>query len=355
MKKMILTLSTVFLFVTGLLAQNIEFKRGGDRKLSGFKAIKKMEDVSVIQTSVYFQNITKRGIYVTERNALGSVLGGYAGSKSDGNAMSAELIAYLVFSDGEPTDKEYQKAADEFYEYLNKKLTEAGIKALSWDKFTASKYYSKQKGDKEDDQNSEEMTKKGNAWKIYTANQGPRSIRYNPVNHNYNVPAVGGTVKLGNYGKEVKVGTLLALNLVVDFADIYLEGDAHSGVSNRTFSTVKWKTSSVKYSISPQVRITARNNGGNQIFVFPVKSKAFEEIYNADDIRSPKEYAASVEQDPGKIKKRSFLANLPSMAQKHEIDPFVVETTREAYFANVEIALQKYADNLVAAILEAKK
>lgn len=356
MQKFLFPLFIAMLMSMAGFTQSTEtFKRGGDRKLSGSNAVKKMSEVSVIQTSVYFQNVTKRSIYVTERNALGAVLGNYAGSKSGGNAASADLIAYLIFSDGEPTDEEYQSIVDEFYTYLNSELNDANMKALEWDKFTGSKYYTGLKGEKEDEKTVDEMRKKGNAWKIYTANQGPRPIRYNPLNHNYNVPAVGGTVKMANYGKEVKANTLLALNVIVDFADIYLEGEASSGTVNRTYSSVEWRKSTVRYSISPQVRATSRNNGGNMVFVFPVASKSFEEIYNAEDIRAPQEFAAQVAQDPAKVQKRSFLANLPSMAQKHEIDPFVVETTKDAYFENVRKALKNYADALVASVENAKK
>src|SRR5690554_310694 len=354
MKQLIFTTCVAFLFTITLRAQEPIFKRGGDRKIEGLKLLKKMNDASVIQTSIYFQNVTKRSIYVTEKNALGGVLGGYAGSKSGGNAASADLIAYLVFSDGEPNDTDYQKVTDEFYTYFNTKLLQAGIETVSWENFTSSKYFSKIKDEKDDEKTSQELKKKGNAWKIYIANNGPHPIRYNPVNHNYNVPAVKGTVQMSNYGKEVKTGTLLALNLVLDFADIFLEGDANSGKTERTFSTVEWKKSTVKYSVSPQLRVTNRHNGGNQVFVFDTKGKKFEEIYNVSDVYASKTIKASVEQDPSKIKRSKFLSSLPSMAQKHEIDPFVVEVTKAEYFENVKSALEQYADKLVKTIVKVK-
>jgi hypothetical protein len=355
MKKTFLTIMTAIFMATLAIAQSAEFKRGGDRKLDGFNALKKMDDISVIQASVYFQNKTQRGIHVTERNALGGALGGFAGSKSGGNAASATLTAYLVFSDGEPSDAEYQKVADEFYDYLNNQLNKSGIKAVSWDQYAGSKYYSGLKDENENDKESEEMTKKDNAWKIYTAHGGPRPIRYNPMNHRYNVPAVGGTVKMSNYGKEVNTGTLMALNVVVDFADIFLEGEASSGTEKRTYSTLDWKKSTIRYNLTPHIRVTSRHNGGNQAFVFPVASKAFDEVYNTNDIRAAQRMNAQVDQDPSKIQKRTFLANLPSTAQKHDIDPFVVETTKAEYFAQVSNALQQYADELVKAFVAAKK
>lgn len=342
MKRILYLLGIAMFLYTGLHAQEPVFKRSGDRKLSNFNALKKPGDVSIVQTSVFFQNMTKRKIYVTERNALGAILGSSAGSKSGGNAASAELVAYLVFSDGEPTDAEYQKITNDFYDYLNKKLTQGGIKAVPWDKFTSSKYYDQVKDEKDDAGTVEEFKKKGNAWKVYTANQGPRIIRYNPINHNYNAMAVRGTVRMANYGKSVKAGTVLALNLVVDFADILLEGD------------VNWKESTVKYMVSPHLRITSRHNGGNQIFVFPVKSKAFDEVYNAEDIRASQEMPALVAQDPSRVQKSIFLSGI-SIGMKHDIDPFVVEVSKSEYFEHVKNALEIYADELVKAMVSVKK
>lgn len=352
MKNLLIILASVVFLGAGIYESEIIFKRSGDRKIENFNTLKKMEDVSVIQTSVYFQNITKRGIFVTERNALGNVLGKYAGSKSGGNAASAELVAYLVFSDGEPADSDYQKITDDFYTYLNNKLTANGIKAESWEKFAASKYYDQIKDEKDDDKTVQEFRRKGNAWKIYTANNGPRPIRYNPMNHNYNAPAVRGTLRMANYGKEANVGTLFALNLVVDFADIFLEGDASSGTTERAFSTVEWKKSTVKYAIAPHLRVTSRDNGGSQTFVFQTSNKTFDEIYNATDIRSSHEMTAGVEQDPGKVKSE-FLS--VSIGQKHDIDPFVVEVTKEVYFENVKNALEKYADEFVKTLVSVKQ
>ena len=350
----------LFLLITFIVsgntyAQESVFKRSGDRKISSFKAVSKMDDASVIQAAVYFQNITKKNIVVNERNAMGGVLGKYAGAKSDGHSASAALTAYLVFSDGEPDDSEYQQAVDEFYTYLNQKLEQNAVKSIPWETFSSSKYFSQLTDDKEAEKEIEELNKKGNAWKIFTANKGPRIIRYNPMNHTYNAPAVKGTVRMANYGKEVKTSTLLALNIIIDFADIYLEGEAHSGKTNRSYSSVKWQNSTIKYDISPNVRITSRDNGGNQIFVFPTKSKSFDEIYSADDVRSALPLNGKLTQDASLIQKRSFFDYLPSKGTKHSIDPFVVEISKADYFNAVNDALKKYADSLAAAIKEVKK
>lgn len=346
--KSTITILTALLFSVNVSAQEaIEFKRSGDRKMQGINIIKKMDDVSVIQATVLFQNVTKKGIFVNERGVFG-------GAATHGASMSAELTAYLVFSDGEPTDAEYQKAVDDFYARLNEKLNQANIKALPWEKFSSSKYYNNAKGEKQEDKNTEEMKKKGNAWKIFTANQGPRIIRYNPMNHNYNAPAVGGTVKLANYLKETKVSTAAALNLVINFADIFLEGEAHSGRTERAFSTVNWQSSKVKYDLYPNIRITGRHNGGNQIFIFPT-SKAFDEIFNTTDVRATTTLKAETSQNASKIQKRSWLVPQISIGHKHDITPFVVETTKKEYFDNVKNALDRYADELAKALKNAKQ
>ena len=339
-------LSLVFSF-DGYAQEAVEFKRGGDRNINGINLMKRMNDISVIQATVLFQNATKRGIFKNERGLFGA-------AKTHGASMSAELTAYLVFSDGEPSDAEYQKVVDDFYVYLNKKLDEKGIKTTPWQTFANSNLYTQLRGEKEDDKTSEEMTSRGNAWKIITAYNGPRAIRYNPMNHNYNAPAVRGTVRLSNYGKDVKVSTVAALNIVVDFADIYLDGDVRSGVANRTFSTVTWEKSEVKYDVSPRVKVTGRHTGGNQIFLFPA-NRQFEEVYSINDIRSPQEFNATVSQDEEKIKKRSWLVPQISIGMKHDITPFVVETTKEEYFNHVKKALESYADKLAIAFSNAKK
>lgn len=348
-------LNKKILIVTSLLisitvcgqTQPVEFKRSGDRKIQGINIIKKMDNVSLIQTTVLFQNVTKKGIFVNERGVFG-------GAATHGASMSAELTAYLVFSDGEPSDEEYQKVVDGFYTRLNEKLNQSNIKALSWEKFTSSKYYNSAKGEKEEDKNTQDMMKRGNAWKVFTANKGPRIIRYNPMNHNYNAPAVGGTVKLANYLKEVKASTAAALNIVVNFADIYLEGEAHSGRTERAFSTVNWQSSKVKYDLYPNIRVTGRHSGGNQIFIFPT-SKAFDEIFNTTDIRATTDLKAETSQDEAKIKKRSWLVPQISIGHKHNITPFVVETTKKEYFDNVKNALDRYADELAKALKNAKQ
>lgn len=339
-------LSSVFC-LDGYAQEVIEFKRGGDRNINGINLMKRMNDISVIQATVLFQNATKRGIFKNERGIFGA-------AKTHGASMSAELTAYLVFSDGEPSDAEYQKVVDDFYVYLNKKLDEKGIKTTPWQSFATSNFYTQLRGEKEDDKTSEEMTRRGNAWKIITAYNGPRAIRYNPMNHYYNAPAVRGTVRLSNYGKDVKVSTVAALNIVVDFADIYLDGDVRSGVANRTFSTVTWQKSEVKYDVSPRVKVTGRHTGGNQIFLFP-SNRQFDEVYSMTDVRAPQEFNASVSQDEEKIKKRSWLVPQISIGMKHDITPFVVETTKEEYFKNVKQALEKYADDLALAFSNAKK
>jgi len=346
-KALLTTFLAFFLCLTGFSQEAVEFRRGGDRNINGINLMKRMNDISVIQATVLFQNATKRGIFKNERGIFGA-------AKTHGASMSAELTAYLIFSDGEPTDAEYQKVVDDFYVYLNKKLDEKGIKTTPWQSFANSTLYTQLGGEKEDEKLTEEMTRRGNAWKIVTANNGPRAIRYNPMNHYYNAPAVRGTVRLSNYGKDVKVSTIAALNIVVDFADIYLDGDVKSGVSERTFSTVTWQQSEVKYDVSPRVKVTGRHTGGNQVFLFP-SNRQFDEVYSMTDVRAPKEFNATVSQDEEKIKRRSWLAPRISIGQRHDITPFVVETTKEEYFNNVKLALERYADELATALSNARR
>ena len=111
-----------------------------------------------------------------------------------------------------------------------------------------------------------------------------------------------------------------------------------------------WKKSTIKYNITPQIRVTSRENGWNQIFVFPVKSKSFDEIYLKNDIRSSHPLNAELSQEPARIQKRNFFDYLPSTATKHEIDPFVVEVSKAEYFENINEVLKKYADGLASAI-----
>lgn len=339
-------LALVFCF-DGYAQEAVEFKRGGDRNINGINLMKRMNDISIVQATVLFQNATKRGIFKNERGLFGA-------ARTHGASMSAELNAYLVFSDGEPSDAEYQKVVDDFYVYLNKKLDEKGIKTTPWQSFANSTLFTQLRGEKEDVKTSEEMTRSGNAWKIITAYNGPRAIRYNPVNHYYNAPAVRGTVRLSNYGKDVKVSTVAALNIVVDFADIYLDGDVRSGVTERTFSTVTWQQSEVKYDVSPRVKVTGRHTGGNQIFLFPA-NRQFDEVYSMTDVRAPQEFMATVSQDEEKIKRRSWLVPRISTGQRHDITPFVVETTKEEYFKNVKEALERYADELATAFSNARR
>lgn len=347
MKKFTL-LSTLLLCTFFLAAQNIEFKRSGDRKVQG--ATKKIQDVSLIQTSVLFQNITKRGIHVNERGLFGA-------AKSLGSSMSAELIAYLLFSDEEPGAEEYQDITNEFNDYLNKKLIEKGLHLIDWAEFENSDYYANLKENKEKDfQEDQDMVKKGNAWRIFTANNGPRVIKYNPASHKYTSFGVPGVQKLKKYAKGVNAKTLMALNVVVDFADIFLEGDAHSGRTERTYSTVDWKKSTVKYDLSPHVRVTSRENGGSQIYYFTASSGAYDEFYSVTDIRASQPLEATKSQDSdlsmNKNLLESFLGSLPSVAQKHSINPFVVETTKEAYLNSVREVLMQYADALADVISE---
>ena len=314
------------------------FVREGNRKLSGSRMLRGFDKVSVPQISVMFKHTTKRSIYKTERSLLGA-------SRRDGGAVSAELTAYLVFSDEEPTQEEYQQVVNGFYDYLLAKFKEANIQTLPWETFASSNLFEQYGGGDDDDSEMEEFRRGGNAWMIVNAWNGPRIVGYNPVNHRYTAPAVRGVTRMSNYMKDTGAEYLAILHVIVDFADIYLDGDVRTGTTQRAFSTTNWGNYEVKYDLWPNVRITARENGGNNNFIFPT-NRRFEVIHSSQDIRTGQPLKADISQDPEKIKRSSWLPNI-YIGQRFDIDPFVVETTKAEYLNQVKQALERYADALV--------
>lgn len=314
------------------------FVREDNSRLSRARILRGFDKVSVPQVSVMFKHTTKRSIYKTERSLLGA-------SRSGGGAVSADLTAYLVFSDEEPTSEEYQKLVNEFYDYLLKKFNEANIQTFPWETFASSNLYTQFGGGEESDSDMEEFRRGGNAWMIVNAWNGPRVVGYNPVNHRYTAPAVRGTTRMSNYLKDTGAEYLAILHLTVDFADIYLDGDVRTGTTQRAFSSTQWGNYEVKYDLWPNIKITSRENGGNNQFIFPTNRK-FMVFHSNQDVKSGQPLNAQVSQDAEKIKRSSWLPNI-YIGQRFDIDPFVVETTKAEYLSQVKLALERYADALV--------
>jgi len=310
------------------------------------KMFGKMEKLALAQTSIYFKTATTREVIEHERGAFGK-------RKSGGGSVAGRLTAYLEITDGELTEADFQELADSFYTYLSRKLEENGIDAIEWEAVTKTEFYKEQGiplSDVKKDEN--EMKKKGQLYTHINANKGNTLWRYSITGGMSPGFAFGKAKKAARCSEEVNAD-LAFMHIVVDFADILLDGEVHTatgttygaGGLTRITTNKKWKMNA---AVGANVKVAA--NTGMSIF-YNQKNQT-ESMGINKDIPSGVLFATSVTEDPDKEKLRKK-DNL--FAKDFNMTPVVISTTKAQYKAAAKKALENYADLFVTKIKNSKK
>jgi hypothetical protein len=295
------------------------------------KLIPKLEKLAITELTVNYKLTTTAKTTVVE-------------DRSGGKIAGARVTGFLEFTDAEPTLDDYQGITDHFYRYFQKKLKENGIDTVGWNEITASEFYQKsggEEGDKEDAQKEGG----GNKWVTCTANKGK-------IIHKGMTGFAGGKGKRAmEFGKEFANAITFKVN--VDFADVMVNLDVKSTDSRSIGGGWYYPaTTSKKYTwgVHAQMMVGDQDNKNERTFIWAGKGWP-EFLYQWNDIPVAGEYAESVTEDLSKA--RSGLAK--GFAFRKELDPVLIQTTREKYLAAARNAVEKWADAFVARTVQMRK
>ena len=258
------------------------------------KMFGKMDKLALAKTSIYFKTITTREVIEHERGPLGR-------RKTDGGSVAGRLTAYLQTTDGEFTDADFQELADGFYKYLSTKLQDNGIGAVEWNSIANEEFY-KEQGMELDDikKDMNEMKKKGQMYAHINSNKGNTLWKYNISGGISPGFAFGKAKKAARFSEDLG-GDLAFMHIVVDFADIILDGDVKTGEKTNygaggITTITKTKNWTMDASVGANVKVVP---GGMSMF-YNNKNQT-ESMGVNREIPSGAPYATSVEEDPTSI------------------------------------------------------
>jgi hypothetical protein len=326
--------------------------------------LKDMNKLAIPQATIIFKTATTKDYLKNER---GGLLGG---RKSGGGTVTGKITAYLEITDGELTQEDYQLMADQFYGYLTKRLNENGIGTVDWNTITQKDFYQAGDDAEEEDKTRKSEEKKGQIYTMVNANKGKTVTTYDP-SRTFNFGFAGMKIKrAANFSEELGA-PILFLHTVVDFVDLMLEGDVHTGsgvkyewmnnpVTKTDFGLYEIKTSFKNYEMNakaaPNVKVAGwttwdgKSMGGRLMFQND-RSKTDTYMFNAD-IPSFTEFATELTQDPNRkvLNKRENI-----FAKDIRYVPVVVATTKAKYMNAVQKALENFADALIYQVKLSKK
>lgn len=350
MKKGLLLCSSLLLFVLLGRTQDEKtvdetFKMYVGGSFAKAKMFGKMEKIALAQTSIYFKTVTTREVIEQERGAFGR-------RKTDGGSVAGRLTAYLQTTDGELTDADFQQLADDFYKYLTAKLQENGVGSADWASISNAEFYKEQGMEVEDiKKDMNEMKKKGQIYAHINSNKGNTLWRYN-INGGISPGfAFGKAKKAAKFSEEVG-GDLAFMHIIVDFADIILDGDVQTGQkTNYGAGGITTITKTKKWKMDASVGANLKVVPGGMSMFYNDKNQT-ESMGVNREISSGVQFATSVEEDPEKQK----LGNKDNIfAKDFNMTPVVISTTKEKYKAAAKKALENYADMFVLKIKYSKK
>jgi hypothetical protein len=263
--------------------------------------------------------------------------------KSSGSMAGAKVSAYLLTTDGELTQDDFQQVTDYFYSYFQKKLKENGIDTVAWSAIEATDFYKNAKDDDEKKEDSK-AEKGGNVWVTTTAHKG------NVLHTGTIAFAFGKAKKAMTFSEEIGAPAGY-FDITVDFADILVNVDVKSteykDLGNGWYRPASTK---VKYSwaVNPNMTIGQADNG---LQLFWNKKGVAEVMYQYKDIMNDFRYADKTSEDESKVKK-----NFASMWQfRKELTPVVIETTKDKYKEAARKVCEKFVEAFVAKVNGFKK
>jgi hypothetical protein len=292
------------------------------------KLIPKLKKMAITELTVNYK-LTTTAKTITQEN------------RSGGHIAGARVTGFLEFTDSEPTQADFQSITDHFYRYFQKKLKANGIDTVGWNEITASEFYQKSGDDEEKDSQKEGG---GNKWVVCTANQGK-------IIHRGLTGFAGGKGKRSMEFAQ-QFGTAAAFKVNVDFADVMVNLEVKStdarDIGNGWYYPA---TSSKKYTWGVHAQMMVGDQENKEL-TYIWGSKGWPEfLYQWSDIPVEGNYAESVSEDLSKA--RSGLAK--GFAFRKELDPVLIQTTREKYIAAATHAVEKWVDAFVARTLQMQK
>jgi hypothetical protein len=293
------------------------------------KLVPKLKKLAITELTVNYK-LTTTAKTVTVEN------------RSGGHIAGARVTAFLEFTDSEPTQADYQGITNHFYRYFQKTLKANGIDTVGWNEVTASEFYTKSGGDDEKDDAEKEGG--GNKWVTTTAHDGK-------IIHRGMAGFAGGKGKRAmEFGQEF--GTAACFKVNVDFADVMVNLDVKS--TDRRDAGGGWyypATSSKKYTWGVHSQMMVGDQDGKErTYIWAGKGWP-EFLYQWNDVPVEGNYAESVTEDVSKA--RGGIAK--QFAFRKELDPVLIQTSREKYLAAATHAVEKWVDAFVARCVEMRK
>jgi hypothetical protein len=315
MKHFLFTLALVLLthFAFAQKPDAAKFEVGVGGTFAKPKIIPALDKLGLAQITVKY-NLTTTTRTVGKENSTGAVAG-------------AKLTAFLETTDGKLTDADFQEITDHFYTYFQKKLKAGGIDTVAWGTIASKDFFS------ESEEKPKETGHEGsaNAWATSFAHQGN------------NLYSGGIAFTFGRAKKAAKFAEELGapaayFNLTVDFADVMLDVDIKSTSHEGLFTIEKTRSWKYNSAVRPQVSVVPTDATSNTLF-WNEKYQA-ETLLLRKDINADVVYQDNVSQDPSRMKNSAW-------AFAKEMNPVVIETTRDKYKSAAKKALENYADAFV--------
>ena len=264
-----------------------------------------------------------------------------AQERSTGKIAGARVSAYLEFTDGEPTQEDFQGITDHFYHYFQKTLKANGIDTVGWNEMAASDFYQKIGDDDKDDSRKEGG---GNEWVVCSANKGK-------IVHSGAAGFAGGKGKRAmDFAKDF--GTAASFKVNVDFADVLVNLDIKTTERKNLYDGWYYpEVTKQKYTWAVHAMMMVGDQDNKQ-WTYVWGTKGWPEfLFQWSDIPVNGNYSTSVTEDVSKA--RSGLAK--QFAFRKELTPVLVQTTRDKYKAAATQAVEKWVDAFVARAVQMRK
>jgi hypothetical protein len=257
--------------------------------------------------------------------------------KKSNSVAGAKLSAYLEITDGELTTADFQEISDSFYNSFQSKLQANNIQTVDWSAITATDFYKS-----EEEKEEKKVSRDENVWVTNNANKG-------------NVLYGGGTAfAFGKMKRASKfceeIGAMAGFfYLTVDFADLLLDLQMSSGTSSGMYYSTTTKNKKYTWAVNPVVTVESPQKALGQIStcLFWNEKMQSDSSFLFAPILGTTKYASNVTEDSSKLKNSLW-------AFRKEMQPVVVETTKEKYKAAAKEALDRYADAFIAKVLSLK-
>lgn len=323
MKTLLLTSATVLALACNGWAQTdpeaINIMTGGT--FAKPKIMPRLEKLGLAQITVNYK-------LTTMERTIGK-------EKRTGKMAGAKLSAYLETTDGELTAADFQEITDHFYHYFQQRLKANGTDTIAWSAIASTDFY-KDAAEKQETNDQEKGS--GQVWVTHNANKG-NTLWGGKIGF-----AFGKIKKAANFAKDLDAPVGF-FHLTVDFADVAVDVDIKSG-ERQGWQTFE-RTTNYKYTASarPVMRVTPSDMGNSMLW--NEKSQA-ETLVLQKDIEAKDVYHTAATRDASRLKN-----NLFGFAK--QMDPVVIETTREKYKSAAKKALEAYADTFIAKAKELKK